>query len=147
MITCALAESRQAVESSQQFVQCLLQLEVELLVRIETQNPIARRLVDGRVLLRGEPFPFLDEHFRAERFRDLDRVVSRSRVDDDDFALAIRDQRLHARERASDVGLFVKSNDDNGKVHRWSAAILLSQMVCELEIVSHRFLPKYALSG
>src|ERR1035441_174544 len=42
MITRFLAQSRQAVEGCQQFVQGLLQLEVEFLIGIQTQNQIGR---------------------------------------------------------------------------------------------------------
>ncbi len=44
----------------------IIQWRINFLIRVQTQNPIAGGLVDGRVLLRGEAFPFFDEHFRAE---------------------------------------------------------------------------------
>src|SRR5450755_2122595 len=137
MITCLLAESRQAVEGCQQFVQCLLQLEVEFLIGIQTQNPITGCLVDSGVFLRSVALPLLDEDFRAERLRDRHRAVRRARVDDDDFSLAVGDERLHAGECAAEVGFFVKSNNDDGKVHKWNAAILIREFVRGLEIVSH----------
>jgi hypothetical protein len=47
----------------------------DFLVRIQTQNPSSRRLVDSRILLRGVALPFFDEDFRAVGFRDLDGAV------------------------------------------------------------------------
>src|SRR5450755_3667591 len=138
MITCLLAESRQAVEGCQQFVQCLLQLEVEFLIGIQTQNPITGCLVDSGVFLRSVALPLLDEDFRAERLRDRNRAVRRARVDDDDFSLAVVDERLHAGERAAEVGLYVESNNDDGKVHKWNAAVPNREFVRGLEIVSQR---------
>src|ERR1700723_535895 len=38
----------------------------DLLVRVQTQNPIAGGFVEGGIFLRREALPFFDEHFRAE---------------------------------------------------------------------------------
>src|SRR5579872_2175536 len=113
-----LAKSRQAFESVQQFAQGSSQWKIEFLVRIETQNPISGCLVDCRILLRGEALPFFDEHFFAKRFRNLDRAVGRSGIDDDYFSFAVGHQGLHAGERAAEVGFFVEGNDHDGKIHR-----------------------------
>ena len=45
--------------------------------------------------------------------RDLHRAVGRAGVDDDDLSFAVGDQRLHALQRASNIGFFVKSDDDD----------------------------------
>ncbi len=115
----------------------------DFFIPIQTQDPIARGLVDGRVLLRGEAFPFFDEHFRAERLRNFNRAVCRARVDNDDLSLAVGYKRLHAGERASDVGLLVKSNNDDGKVHRWNAGSPVLKSIRGLEIVSQWLKPTY----
>lgn len=107
------------------------QFTAEFLVRIQTQNPVAGRFVDGRVFLCRKSLPFFDEDFRAKRLRDLDGAVGRAGIDDDDLAFAFGDEWLHARESASNVGFFVMRDDDDGKLHgerilvdgRWSLVV------------------------
>src|SRR5208337_172876 len=86
-------------------------------ISIQTQNPVARCLGNGRVLLGSVTFPFFNKNFRSERFRDFDGAVGRARVDDDDLAFAVGSQRLHAGERPSDVCLLVVGDDDDGENH------------------------------
>jgi len=114
------------------------------LVRIQTQNPIPRRLVNRRVLLRGVALPFFDEDFRAKGFCDLNRTVSRTRVDDDNFSFAVRHQRLHARERASDVGLFVIGDDYDRKRHEGRIQVAGRWLLVASQVTETCPVPTYA---
>src|SRR6202047_778471 len=86
------------------------------------------RLVDRGILLGGIASPFFDEDSCAEGFRDRNGAIGRARVDHDDLAFAVGDQRLHAGERAPDVGLFVVSDDGDREDH--AGLLPLSARAC-----------------
>src|SRR3981081_2350679 len=86
---------------------------VHALIRIQTQNPISHRFVDGRIFLRGVAFPLLDENFRAVGLDDLHCAVGRTGIDDYHFSFAVGNERPHAFEGATDVGFFVVGDYDD----------------------------------
>jgi len=114
------------------------QSQLEFLIGIQTQNPIARGLLDRRVLLRGVAFPRLDENLRTERLGNLNRTVGRAGVHDDDLALAVADQWLHTLQRAADVVFFVVGDDDDGESHAWKDTLPAQETGSEREMRSAR---------
>ena len=90
---------------------------LNLLIGIETQNPIALGFIDGGVLLGGEAFPVFDEDFGAVGLGDFYGAVGRVRVDDDDLAATIGDERLNASESARKVSFFVMGDEDDREQH------------------------------
>jgi hypothetical protein len=67
--------------------------------------------------LGGEAFPVFYENLGAVGVCDFYGAVGGMRVDHDDFALAVGDQRLNAGERAREIGFFVVGDEDDGEEH------------------------------
>src|SRR5260370_27817335 len=53
MGTCLLVQSGKALQTFKGIAERLLQILLNFLVPVQTQNPIPRRLVDSRIFLRG----------------------------------------------------------------------------------------------
>ena len=85
----------------------LSELRGDLLVRVHREDPVAGRLLEGEVLLGGEPGPRPDPNAVRELARDLDRLVARLGVHHDQ--LVGPGQALEAVAQA----LFLVERDDD----------------------------------
>ena len=93
-------------------------------IGIEAENPLARREVDGFVLLLGITQPVLMIEPNAEALRDFGGAVGRAAVEKDDLVGDIGDRGEHARDGA----VFILRDDGYGERraagfgHEWRQA-------------------------
>ena len=93
------------------------QLRTDFLIRIEAEDPFTSGSIEGGVLLGGKAFPLLDEDFCPVGLRDLHRVVSGTRVDDNEFGASPGHERLEAFERAFEIVFLVVGDEDDRERH------------------------------
>src|SRR6185503_16997695 len=81
-------------------------------VGVETEDPFARGLLGGEVLLSRVAGPGPNEYTIREAARNLSRGIGALRIDDDDF---VRPPKRFKRRR--DVVFFVEGDNGGGDLH------------------------------
>src|SRR3990172_7214809 len=79
------------------------------LVGVEREHPVARRLLQGEVLLRGVARPVVVDHPGRRLSRELDGAIGAAGIDDRDLVAP-----AHAREARLDVRCLVLADDGRG---------------------------------
>ena len=62
----------------------VLSTRIQLLIRVEAQNPIVMRLLARKILLRGKSGPGVLDHTRAQARGNLSRLVRRTAIHHND---------------------------------------------------------------